>query len=185
LIAALGFGMIAHRFEALVEDRYPALALYSVDSPDAIATHAPAVSAVAGALMGSVLWAAAAVTIAFILRRWKPRVTVAMALIAVASLVPGDARTAPEFALHYGFALLTAALLAIWCWRFARNNYLAYALAFWAVGIMDHATGLLGTAIPAMQWQGWAVIAIGAIGAIWVVAPGFIQAGDTQSAAAA
>jgi hypothetical protein len=51
---------------------------------------------------------------------------------------------------------------------------LAYVLAFWAVGILNHASGLLGTAIPAMQAQGWAVVAIGALGAIWVVAPGFI-----------
>src|SRR6202000_2564189 len=132
LIAALGFGLIAHRFEAFLQDRFPALALFSVDSPDAIATHAPAVSAIAGALMGSVLYAAAAVAIAFVLRRWKPRVTMPMALIAVAALVSGEARTASEFALHYGFALLAAGFLALWCWRFARNNYLAYALAFWA-----------------------------------------------------
>ena len=32
-----------------------------------------------------------------------------------------------------------AAFLALWCWRFARNNYLAYALAFWAAGIQSHA----------------------------------------------
>jgi hypothetical protein len=185
LIASLGFAMILHRLEAFLQDRFPALALYSVDSPDAIATHAPAVSAIAGALMGCVWFAAAAVTIACILRRWRPRVTVPMALIAAVSLVPGEARTAPEFALHYGFALLTAAVLAVWCWRFARNNYLAYALAFWAVGILNHASGLLGTSIPAIQAQGWAVIAIGVIGAIWVVAPGFMQRGDTRSAAAA
>jgi membrane protease YdiL (CAAX protease family) len=185
LIASLGFGMIVHRLEAFLQDRFPALALYSVNSPDAIATNAPAVSAIAGALMGCVLFAAAAVTIAFILRKWKPHVTVPIALIAAVSLVPGDVRTAPEFALHYGFALLTVAFLALWCWRFARNNYLAYALAFWALGILDHASGLLGTSIPAVQVQGWAAIAIGAIGAIWVVAPGFMKRGDTRSAAAA
>jgi hypothetical protein len=112
-------------------------------------------------------------------------VNVPIALIAAASLVPGDVRTAPEFALHYGFALLTLVFLALWCWRFARNNYLAYALALWAVGILNHASGLLGTAIPSIQAQGWAVITIGAIAAIWVVAPGFMQKGDTRSAAAA
>jgi membrane protease YdiL (CAAX protease family) len=185
LIASVGLSMIVHRLEAFLQDRFPSLALYSVDSPNAIATHAPVISAVAGALMGCVLLAAAAVTIACILRCWKPRVTVPITLIAVVSLVPGEARTAPEFALHYGFALLTAAFLALWCWRFARNNYLAYALAFWAVGILNHASGLLGTSITAIQAQGWAVIAIGAIGAIWVVAPGFMQRGDTRSAAAA
>jgi membrane protease YdiL (CAAX protease family) len=184
LIASIGFGMIAHRLEAFLQDRFPALALYSVGSPDVIATHAPVVSAVAGALMGGVLWSAAAVAIAFVLQRWKPSATVPMALIAVAALVPGEARTAPEFMLHYGIGLLTAAFLAIWCWRFARNNYLAYALAFWAAGIVNHASGLLGTAIPEMQAQGWAVVAIGAIGAIWVVAPGFRKDGGARSTAA-
>ncbi len=185
LIAALGFGLIAHRFEAFLQDRFPALALYSVDSPDAIATHVPAVSAVAGAMMAIVLWSAIAVTVAFVLQRWRPRVTVPMALIGLAILVPGDARTAAEFALHYGFALVAAVFLVIWCWRFARNNYLAYALAFWAMGIESHASGLLGTAIPALQIQGWAVVATGVIVAIWVVSPWLMKGSDTRSAAAA
>jgi membrane protease YdiL (CAAX protease family) len=185
LIASVGFGLIAHRLEAFLQDRFPALALYSVDSPDAIATHAPVISALAGALMGIVLLSAAAVTIAFILQSWKPGATVPMALLAAATLVPGDVRTAPEFALHYGVALLTVTFLALWCWRFARNNYLAYALAFWAVGILNHSSGLLGTAIPTMQAQGWSVVAAGAIGAIWIVAPGFRRGGDTRSGAAA
>jgi hypothetical protein len=184
LIAALGFGLIAHRLEAFLQDRFPALALYSVDSPDAIATHLPAVSAVAGAAMAIVLWSAIAVTIAFVLQRLRPRVIVPMALISLATLVPGDARTAPEFALHVGFALVTAVFLVLWCWRFARNNYLAYALAFWAIGIENHASGLLGTAIPAMQIQGWVVVATGVLGAIWVVAPSLMKGGETRSAAA-
>jgi membrane protease YdiL (CAAX protease family) len=183
LIASLGFGLIAHRLEAFLQDRFPALALYSAESPDVIATHAPAISAVAGALMGVVLWSAAAATLALILQRWKPSVTAPLLLIALVAMIPGDARTTPEFALHYGFALLSAAFLAIWCWRFARNNYLAYALAFWAMGIETHASGLLGTAIPALEAQGWAVVAIGLIGAIWVVGPGF-AGGKTRSAAA-
>jgi len=182
LIASLGLSMIAHRLEGFLQDRFPALALYSVDSPDAIATHAPAVSAIAGALMGCVLFAAAAVTIACILRRWKPRVTVPMALIAVVSLVSGEARTAPEFALHYGFALFTAALLALWCWQFARNNYLAYGLAFWAVGIQSHAAALLGTDIPTMQLSGWAVVMIGALVAVWVVGPAFLGKSSVATA---
>jgi membrane protease YdiL (CAAX protease family) len=185
LTAALGFGLIAHRLEGFLQDRFPAQALFSIDSPDAIATHLPAVSAVAGAAMSIVLWSAIAVTIAFVLQIWRPRVTVPMALIALAILVPGDARTAPEFALHYGFALLSGLFVVLWCWRFARNNYLAYVLAFWAMGIESHASGLLGTAIPAMQAQGWAVVATGVIGAIWVVAPWLMKGGDTRSAAAA
>jgi hypothetical protein len=108
------------------------------------------------------------------LRYLKPMWIVPLALIAVAAMVPGDARTAQEFGLHFGLALLTAAFALLWCWRFARDNYLAYGLAFWAVGIQSHASGLLETAIPTMQLRGWAVVVIGAIVAIWAVAPAFV-----------
>ncbi len=171
LVASIAFGLIAHRLSAFLQDRFPALALFSIDSPDAIATYAPAVSGVAGALMGIVLWSAAAATLALVLRRLKPRWSVPLAFIAVASLVSEDVRTAPEFALHYTIALFTAGLLAVWCWRFARHNYLAYALAFWAAGIESHAVALVGTAIPAIQAQGWAVVGVGLAAVIWVVAP--------------
>ncbi len=65
----------------------------------------------------------------------------------------------------------------MWCWRFARNNYLAYVLAIWAVEIESHASGLLGTSIPAIQAQGWAVVAVGIAAAIWVVAPAWMRRG--------
>ena len=41
---------------------------------------------------------------------------------------------------------------------------------------------MLGTAIPAMELQGWAVVAIGALAAVWVVAPGFAEAGKRRQA---
>jgi hypothetical protein len=185
LIACIGFGMIAHRLEAFLQDRFPALALFSIGSPDAIAIPAPALSAAAGALIGIVIWSAAATTLALALRRWKPQWIVPLALVAAASLISDDVHTGPEFAFHYPIALFILSLIAGWCWRFARNNYLAYGLAFWAVGIEDHAAGLLGTAIPAIQAQGWAVVALGLGLAIWVVAPGFARGGLSSTAGAA
>ena len=184
LVASVGFGLIAHRLAAFLQDRLPALALFSIESPDSIATYAPAISAVAAALIGVLLWSAAAGTVALALQRLKRQWIIPLAMLASASLVSDDVRTAPEFALHYAMALFSVGLLAIWCWRFARNNYLAYALAFWAVGIESHAGPLLGTAIPAMQAQGWAVVAIGFIVAIWVTAPGFVRRRELAAVAA-
>lgn len=183
LIGAVGLALISHRLELFLARQFPALALFSIDSPDTIATPAPVVSAITGALLSVVLWAAAAVTLALILRRWGVRWLAGMALIGVASLLPASARTGPEFAFHYGFALFTTALLAMWCWRFARNNYLAYALAFWAEAIVSHAAPLFETAIPGMQAQAWVVVAVGVIAALWVVAPAVMRADRRQVSA--
>lgn len=186
LLASIGLGLMEHRLEGFFQLKFPALALFSIGSPDFIATPAPVVSSISSALISVLVWAGAAVAVALILQRWGARWFAAMAVIAVAMLVPGDARTAGEFAFHYGFALFTAALLTAWCVRFARNNYLAYGLTFWAVGIQSHATGLLQTAIPALQAQGWAVLAVGVIGAIWVIAPGIgASKADSEAALAA
>ena len=185
LLAGAGFGLAIHRLEGFLQNRFSALALFSIGSPDTIATPAPAVSGVFGALTGIAFWTAAAVTAALVLRRWASRRIFPFAFIALAALVPGDARTAPEFAFHYAVALFTAALLALWCWQFARNNYLAYVLAFWAEGILGAALPLLGTAIPGLQIQGWAVIAIGFAVAGWLVAPGLVSRGAPRAIGAA
>ncbi len=174
LAACIGLGLIVTRVSGFLQNHFHALAFFSPSSPELIATPAPVLSAITSALTGILVFSGAIATLAVMLRRLKPIWMVSMAPIAVAALVPSDARTAQEFAFHYGLGLFTAALAALWCWRFARNNYLAYGLAFWAVGIQGHAAALLGTEIPAMQAQGWAVVATGALVAIWVVGPAFV-----------
>jgi hypothetical protein len=99
----------------------------------------------------------------------------------LAALVPDDARTAPEFALHYGVALLTVSFAALWCWRFARNNYLAYALVFWVMEMKGDISSLLETAIPAMRIQGWVLVGLVIAGAIWVALPAVFRRGDTET----
>ncbi len=183
LAACIGFALIVTRVSGFLQNHFHALAFFSVSSPDTIATPAPVVSAIASALTGVLVFSGAAATLAVMLRYLKPAWGIPAALIAVAALVPGDARTAQEFGFHYGLALLTASFAALWCWRFARNNYLAYVLAFWASGIQSYASGLLGTAIPTTQLLGWAVVLIGVIGVIWVVAPAFV--GKRQASGAA
>jgi len=184
LLGSIGFGLLVHRLEDFLQNHFHALALFSFDSPDSIATAAPAISAVAGALIGVLAWAAAAAAIALAVLRLKPRWLVPVGLLAVLSLVPGDVRTAPEFALHFGMALMTASFAALWCWRFARNNYLAYALVFWIMELQGNISNLLGTAIPAMQIQGWILVAVAAGGVIWVVLPGFMRRDQVSNASA-
>jgi hypothetical protein len=122
--------------------------------------------------------------VALLVRKLK-RGTVPLALVALAAMVPGATRTAPEFALHYVIALFTVSLAALWCWRFARNNYLAYALVFWILAMQGSISNLLGTAIPAMQIQGWVLVGVAAAGVIWVVLPGFMRGNRIPEASAA
>jgi membrane protease YdiL (CAAX protease family) len=174
VVAAVGFGILINRIAGFLTDRFHAQALFSVGSPDAIVTAAPALAAFTESFRGVLFFSAAAAAVALLVRRLK-RWTVPLALLASASMVPDAARTAPEFALHYGIALFTVSLAALWCWRFARNNYLAYALVFWILELQGSISNLLGTAIPAMQIQGWVLVAAAAAGAIWVVLPGFMR----------
>jgi hypothetical protein len=172
VVAAIGFGILINRIAGFLINRFHSQALFSFGSPDSIVTAAPALGALAESFRGVLLFSAAAAALALLVRKLK-RWTVPVALVALAAMVPDAARTAPEFALHYGIALFTVSLAAVWCWRFARNNYLAYALVFWILALQGSISNLLGTAIPAMQIQGWILVAVAAIGAIWVVLPGF------------
>jgi len=174
VVAAVGFGILIHRIAGFLTDRFHAQALFSFGSPDSIVTASPALAALAESFRGTLLFSAAAAAVALLVRKLK-RWTVPLALVAVASMVPDEARTAPEFALHYGIALFTVSLAALWCWRFARNNYLAYALVFWILTLQGSISNLLGTAIPAMQIQGWILAAAVVAGATWVVLPGFMR----------
>jgi hypothetical protein len=172
-VAAVGFGIVINRFEGFLMDKFHAQALFSFDSPDVIVTAAPAVAALAGSFRSALVFAAAAGAVALLVRRLKGWM-IPLALVAAAAMVPDEVRTAPEFALHYGIALFTLGFAVGWCWRFARNNYLAYALVFWILALQGSISSLLGTAIPAMQAQGWALVAVAAAGFVWVIWPGFV-----------
>jgi hypothetical protein len=173
VVAAVGLGLIINRIAGFLMDRFHAQALFSFESPDSIVSAAPALAALAGSFRGVLMFSAAAAAVALLARKLK-RWTVLLALVASAAMVPDAVRTAPEFALHYGIALFTVSLAAVWCWRFARNNYLAYALVFWILALQGSISQLLGTAIPAMQIQGWVLVAVAAVGVIWAVLPGFM-----------
>jgi membrane protease YdiL (CAAX protease family) len=174
LAAAVGFGILINRIAGFLTDRFHAQALFSFGSPDSIVSAAPALGALAESFRGALLSAAGAAVVALLVRKLKGW-TVPVALVALAAMVPDETRTAPEFALHYLIALFTVSLAALWCWRFARNNYLAYALVFWIMDLQGNIANLLGTAIPAMQIQGWVLVAATVAGVTWVVLPGFTK----------
>jgi hypothetical protein len=174
VVAAIGFGILINRIAGFLIDRFHAQALFSFGSPDSIVTAAPALGALAESFRGVLVFSAGAAAVALLVRKLK-RWAVPMALVALVAMVPDEARTAPEFALYYVIALFTAGLAALWCWRFARNNYLAYALVFWILALQGSISNLLGTAIPAMQIQGWILASLAAAGVIWVALPGFMK----------
>jgi membrane protease YdiL (CAAX protease family) len=181
LVAAIGFGMLISRIAGFLTDRFHAQALFSFGSPDSIVTTAPVLAALAGSFRGVLFFSAGAAAVVLLVRKLR-RWTVPLALVALAAMVPDEARTAPEFALYYVIAMFTVSLAALWCWRFARNNYLAYALVFWILALQGSISNLLGTGIPAMQIQGWVLLAVAAAGVIWVALPGFMGRTQVQQA---
>jgi hypothetical protein len=92
-------------------------------------------------------------------------------LLAVFILLPLDIRTPGELALQYGIALLTAGGTLLFCKQFARSNYPAYALVFWALSFRGPLGELFGTSIPAMHLQGWIVVAVLAGSVVWALLP--------------
>jgi membrane protease YdiL (CAAX protease family) len=166
LVAAIGFAILIDRFGGFLIDRFHAQALFSIGSPDTIVSAAPLLAALAQSLRGALLSCAAAAAVALLIRKFKLW-TVPLALLALAVLAPNQARTAPEFALHYAIALFTGIFAALWCWRFARNNYLAYALVFWIMELHGSVSDLLGTEIPSLQAQGWVLVAVAVAVASW------------------
>ncbi len=100
LVAAVGFGIIVNRFEGFLMDRFHAQALFSIGSPETIASAAPALAALTESFRGALLSCAGAATVVLLVRKLK-RWTLPVALLALAAMVPDDARTAQEFALHY------------------------------------------------------------------------------------
>jgi len=184
LLAAIGFGLIVNRLEGFLTDRFHAVALFSFDSPDSIVTTAPALAALAGSFRSTLVFAAAVGAVILLARQLK-RWVIPLALVAAVAMVPSDARTVHEFGLYFCIALLTVGVAALWCWRFARDNYLAYALVLWILALTGHISSLLGTAIPAMQIQGWVLVGVAVAGAIWVVLPGFIGRERVPAASAA
>jgi hypothetical protein len=102
-------------------------------------------------------------------KRWM---AIPAGLFGAAALAPSEVRTLSEFALQYAMALAALCCAAIFCFFFARRNYLAYALALLTVACLrSGAMQLLAQPNPWLQLQGWIVIAALVGMLVWAVLP--------------
>ncbi|MBZ5582337.1 MAG: hypothetical protein LAQ30_09080, partial [Acidobacteriia bacterium] len=185
LAAAIGISVALAHLRAVLTTRFPAQALFSIDSPDVIASAAPALSAIASAARSLLLRAAELAVIVVVIRKTPKRWMLApLALAGLFALLPGSIRTPGELALYYGLALLAAAGAALFCLSFARNNYLAYALVFWTFALREPMAALFGTATPALHVQAWVIAAAMALAIVWAVYPALVPKRETAEAAA-
>jgi len=170
--AAIGLGLFANRMGAWLIDRFHAQALLSISSPDLIASAAPAVAALAGAVRSTVLTAAVVGALALLWRRLPRRWMRGPALLlAPFASLPSGIQTPGEFALHYGVALLAVACALAFCLWFARENYLAYALVLWFMALRPALSELFGNANPSLHAQGRMVAGVLALSLVWAVSP--------------
>ena len=176
VLAAIGLALLSYQSEAWLMDRFHAQALFSISSPDMIASAAPAAAALAGAVRSTLLRAAIAGVLVLLWghlpRRWMRAAAV---LAAPFVILPSGIHTPGEFALAYGVALIPVVGAVIFCRYFARENYLAYLLALWTLGLQPAMAVLFGNANPSLHTQGWIVAAVLAATLVWAVAPAFAR----------
>jgi membrane protease YdiL (CAAX protease family) len=172
VMAAAGLALALGQVQDWLMSRFPAQAIYSIGASNEVASAAPAVAAAAGAVR-TLLMAAATLVLLALVKRHTPRrwMLLALALAALFVNVAAPARTAGEFALSYALALLGGLAAALFCFVFARANYLAYAVVFWILALRPAASELLGTGNPTLKAHGFAVIAIMIASWIWAAAP--------------
>jgi membrane protease YdiL (CAAX protease family) len=149
-------------------------AILSVSTPDLIASAAPAAAALAGAvravLLDAALLALATVLFQNLRRSW---LLVPLALAACAGFASGDGyvQTWSEFGLQYGLVLLTFGGIGVFCFWFARRNYLAYALVFLLLALRAPLMELLGTGNRALEVQGFLAAGVVLAVCVWAVLP--------------
>ncbi|HEY1496438.1 MAG TPA: CPBP family intramembrane glutamic endopeptidase [Candidatus Solibacter sp.] len=172
LLAAVGIAVGLHQLQALLMDRFHAQAIFSIGSPDIIASALPALAALAGAVRSLLTMAAlAGVLVLLFQQTTKTWIRIAGTLVALCAILPSDIRTPGEFALHYAIALAMAACSFAFFRYFGRRNYLAYALVLWLLALYEPMMQLLGNGNAALEMQGWIVAAIMAASVLWAVAP--------------
>jgi hypothetical protein len=181
LIAAAGIALLVRQFQGILVDRFHAQALFSISSPDIIASAAPAVAALSSAVRSLLTDAALLCLLALLAwqltkpgtKLWMLRF--AAALLALCAIIPGEVRTPGEFILNYVISLALAIGGIAFCWFFARRNYLAYALVLWLVALRTPMLQLLDTANSPLQTQGYLLAAVMLATLAWALAPAFLR----------
>ena len=171
LLAAVGLGLLLHQVDTLLPARFHAQALYQIGPPELIVSAVPALSALAdlrSVPTYAAILALAALIVAGLRRRW---LLVPLFLLAAFFYVPLDVRTPGEFALQYGIGLLAVVAAAVFCWVFARGNFLAYALVFIVLAARGPLGALFGNPAPGLNVQGWIVCFVLGVLVLWAVLP--------------
>jgi hypothetical protein len=163
LAGGIGLGLLAHALNGLLTARFPAQALFSIGAPSLIASHAPSIAAAANAIRSVILFGGVLAIAGLVLRH-----RLAVALAVPFAMLSGDVRTPAEFALQYVTALaVVAAGVLFWRW-FARDNYLAYAVALWVLALRGPLAELYDSP---RQPHFWVLAGILAAGLIWAFLP--------------
>ncbi len=185
LLAAAGLGLALSHLHAWLNGIFHAQALFSISSPELIASASPALSAVADAVR-SVLFSGAVLGVFALIAQRLPRrwMQIPLGLLAACAIVPMDIHTAGEFVLHYGFACFTVACAALFCLYVARDNYLAYALVLWVAALRGPLVELFGNGNTALYVQGWMVATALVAVLVWAIAPAFGRKTSVAGAAA-
>ncbi len=171
-LAAVGWALGYNRLNELVNARFHTQALFTLSPPRFIATAAPAVAGLAGAVSACAILAAALSVIVLIARRLSSRwMWAPLALVAILGAVPQQVRTPGELALQYGMLVLAAAAALIFCRWFARGNYLAYVLVFWTLSLRSALDELFGNGLAGAHTQGWIVVAALGLTVMWILLP--------------
>jgi len=163
LAAGIGLALLAHTLQGLLIARFPRYALLSIGAPSLIASAAPSVAAAANAIRSLIFFGGILATVALIVR-WH----VATALAIPFALMAADIRTPGEFGFQYITALAAVAAAVAFCRWFARDNYLAHAVALWILALRGPLAELYGSP---RQPHFWTLAAIAVAGLVWALLP--------------
>ena len=184
LAGAAGLTLVLRQAANAMQARFHAEAIYSLGNSDLLITTAPALAAIATAVR-SLLIDAALLAILVLVARRLPQIWLRwlLGLLVAFAILPSDVRTPGEFALAYGIAIAATGCAAAFCFVFARGNYLAYALVFWALALRSPLAELFGIPLAPLQVQAWIVAGALAAGVAWALLPAITLKANPSSAA--
>jgi membrane protease YdiL (CAAX protease family) len=173
-LLAVGLAAIVQRCHALLENLLHAYATVEVAAPTQIASLSPLLSILSSAL-GSIPMNLAGLAVAVYLighvrARWMP---IPIAVLAAMAMASQEVRTPAELAFAAALAVLPLVAVVVFVVFFARDNWLAYALAVLAFDLNGGAARLFAEPNPALQIQAWLLVAILTIVLAWVALPAF------------
>lgn len=169
VLAAAGLAFALSQAEDWLTAHFHKQALYSIAVSNDVASAAPAVAAISGAVRTVLLSAATLALLALIMQRAPRRwMLLLLGLVALTVNLPSSVRTGGEFTLAYGLSLLSGIAALLFCRVFARSNHLAYALVFWILALRPAAADLLATGNPALEVHGGAIVFVMILSAAWL-----------------